>query len=434
MHNIFTEPDEDIFQEVNSDPLGIRVIWSDYGRRIFGSKITTVATDIRNYTLNLFHHWIIKEFIGSNPELYTRTLNNFKVLRTREMFVDGLLMYLEDIWVHSMYTAPDNDVDKGAVLGISKASEFHNNGKTIDLEIDPNAGILVRQRGLGVNGRYKGPFTAMDIMTRSYTYTNNWDDINSFFSKKQDFQRLQELIIGRVKSILQKKKNKEQWFDIVDESQEIIQLYRSCFGKHQEIAEKSKEIWIKLLGFDQGAAGELFSIVNISKESGVEDIIKQALSGSLSDKEKGILKDVLLIEPFLVWATKFFEAIQYIKHKNVGQIVEYVKNDLEQFKQALLLDLESLSEPDRINARLAKMIAVFKNNTIENAIPELLKYHTQVMKERDAFPWVEVDGDRIIHSTPGNSLEDYDRKEWKNNYYIFALMSFCRGFKNNEAV
>ena len=97
-------------------------------------------------------------------------------------------------------------------------------------------------------------------------------------------------------------------------------------------------------------------------------------------------------------------------------------------------NLESLSEPDRINARLVKMIAVFKNNTIENAIPELLKYHTQVMKERDAFPWVEVDGDRIIHSTPGNALEDYDRKEWKNNYYIFALMSFCRGFKNNEAV
>ncbi len=434
MLNIFTEPDEDIFQEVNSDPLGIRVIWSDYGRRLFGGKITTVATDIRNYTLNLFHHWIIKEFIDSNPELYTRTLNNFMVLRTREMFVDGVLMYMEDIWVHSMYTAHDSDVDKGAVLGISKASEFHNNSKVIDLKIDPNSGILVRQRGLGVNGRYKGPFTAMDIMTRSYTYTNNWDVINSFFTKKHDFQKLKELIIGRVKSLLQNKKNEEPWSDIENESQEIIRLYRSCFGKHQQVAQESKDIWIKLLGFGQGAAGELFSIVNNSSESDVEEIIKQGLSGSLPDKEKGMLNDVLLIEPFLVWASKFFEAIQYIKHKNINLIVEYVQKNLAQFKESLLLDLESLSEPDRINARLAKMIAVFKNNPIENAIPELLKYHTQVMKERDAFPWVEVDGDRIIHSTPGNSLEDYDRKEWKNNYYIFALMSFCRGFKNNEAV
>ncbi|SUB73592.1 Uncharacterised protein [Pluralibacter gergoviae] len=58
-----TEYDESLTGEMNIDPLGQLVIWSSWGQAIFHSRITSIANDVRQYTLNLLHHSVIREII-----------------------------------------------------------------------------------------------------------------------------------------------------------------------------------------------------------------------------------------------------------------------------------------------------------------------------------------------------------------------------------
>ena len=56
--NVFTQPDDSLYKEGSLDPLGIQSVWSNYGQEIFQNKLNTISTDVRNYTINLFHHYI----------------------------------------------------------------------------------------------------------------------------------------------------------------------------------------------------------------------------------------------------------------------------------------------------------------------------------------------------------------------------------------
>ncbi|MBK9733192.1 MAG: hypothetical protein IPO83_18210 [Chitinophagaceae bacterium] len=55
LSNIFTEPDGSIFSDGSIDPMGLRIIWTSMGNRIFGNRLNTISTDIRFFTLNLFN-------------------------------------------------------------------------------------------------------------------------------------------------------------------------------------------------------------------------------------------------------------------------------------------------------------------------------------------------------------------------------------------
>ena len=63
LDNIFTDYDESIFSDSSIDPMGLRIIWTSLGGKIFHNKLNTVSTDIKLYTLNLFHHYLIQKCI-----------------------------------------------------------------------------------------------------------------------------------------------------------------------------------------------------------------------------------------------------------------------------------------------------------------------------------------------------------------------------------
>ncbi|CAE6824510.1 hypothetical protein R69746_06213 [Paraburkholderia aspalathi] len=60
LQQILTEFDDRISSELNLDPLGLQVIWSAYGQKIFRNRVSSISNDVRNYTLNLFNHWVVK--------------------------------------------------------------------------------------------------------------------------------------------------------------------------------------------------------------------------------------------------------------------------------------------------------------------------------------------------------------------------------------
>jgi hypothetical protein len=63
IEKFFTEYDDDVSSQLNLDPLGLQVIWSAYGQEIFKNRISSISNDVRNYTLNLFHHHIVRTVV-----------------------------------------------------------------------------------------------------------------------------------------------------------------------------------------------------------------------------------------------------------------------------------------------------------------------------------------------------------------------------------
>ena len=62
-----TEYDESLSGDSYIDPIGTLIIWSAFGRNVFNGRVNSVSNDVRNYTLNLFHHHLVRiVFIGYN--------------------------------------------------------------------------------------------------------------------------------------------------------------------------------------------------------------------------------------------------------------------------------------------------------------------------------------------------------------------------------
>ena len=81
LDTIFTEYDDSIAAEISRDPLGMQSIWTSFGQRIFEKRTTSVATDIRNYTINLFHHYVINRYFMESSN------NTRKILGTQYLII-----------------------------------------------------------------------------------------------------------------------------------------------------------------------------------------------------------------------------------------------------------------------------------------------------------------------------------------------------------
>lgn len=74
LNEILTEYDDTISSELNVDPLGLLVIWSSYGQNIFRRRISSISNDVRNFTLNLFNHAVIRALIDDDSVILGKGL------------------------------------------------------------------------------------------------------------------------------------------------------------------------------------------------------------------------------------------------------------------------------------------------------------------------------------------------------------------------
>lgn len=70
LKSFFTNPDADLYLESSIDPMGHRVIWTYYAHRIFNNRINTMANNVREYTICLFHSSIHSLFPPSHQAKY----------------------------------------------------------------------------------------------------------------------------------------------------------------------------------------------------------------------------------------------------------------------------------------------------------------------------------------------------------------------------
>ena len=78
LSQFFTEYDDTLSQNLNIDPLGMTMIWSALGQRIFKNRVSSISNDVRNYTLNLVHHLAIKELVDSSIRLTGQVSNLYR--------------------------------------------------------------------------------------------------------------------------------------------------------------------------------------------------------------------------------------------------------------------------------------------------------------------------------------------------------------------
>ena len=161
LDNIFTDYDESIFSDGSIDPMGLRIIWTSIGSKIFHNKLNTISTDIKLYTLNLFHHYLLQKCASEEEDSINKLIRKKPYFNKSDLF-EGLIIFLENLLINATYNQRDSSL---AVPGINKLSNLKNSESkrsTVEkISVNRDKGILIRQYLLGIHGRH-GKSTQID--------------------------------------------------------------------------------------------------------------------------------------------------------------------------------------------------------------------------------------------------------------------------------
>ena len=430
--NFFTIPDPELVSDGSVDPMGMQLIWTYFGQLIFQNKLTSVSSDVRNYTVNLLHHFVLYKFCQERNEDFVRAQKNFSSYSTAYDAKAGMLMFMEDLLVFALMDQKSS-VNTFGLLGSNKAQEVldraQGNYGQIEIHADRSKGVLVRQIQLGVNGRYKGPFMNMGLMTKNFEYTpkefervemlfNQWAEGGALVAKLLDL--LSDLLNGKQANypIVQ--------LDVFKSDSDLWNLYAGCFGQ-VKLSNSLQLYWLEKLGVNGGAAKAVFSEVHNYGEQPVSAIIAAAFKKEEDVKEKEILQWVLDLEPFLSRCAHAFYLLADVKTKRINEIQYDLELLVTNFPLESVLPLTSKSERLRFLVECVKD----KLNSGTQFANGILNYHKKIMEDRGGMAWVELEGENLKHyinqSSNVSTSEVVNGGFWYNRYYLDALRSIYNG-------
>ena len=387
--DVFSEYDENLHVKLYLDPLGFQVVWSSLGQKIFKNRLTTVAFDIRNYNLNLFNHIIIHELESKSDELFSKEKK------------EKLIINLENIFVFSWYQYKNN-WGSGILGSFNAKSKFKD---LEELEIDLNKKIekievLKRQRILGVNGRYKGPFIRIGFFDEEYKYNEEMmNEANNQFFKNKNAKKL----IKKLIKLFEKGRFK------IDKN--ITKQYNEIFANRKNL--ELKEFWkSKLLATDE--AKKIYEILLKDDKLSVKEIFAKC------PKICKTAQKIRKIEPYLAYLDLLFKYLLTLDGEDIPTIKHFSK--LIQYK----------NEINNIDFERKNELLNIKNTK------SLIEYHKNIMQMRNQRPWLEeVDGKIKV-----NILEDENKEElekglskkiedvdWRHDYYISSLKEIKKGLE-----
>lgn len=431
--SIFTEKDESIYKETSSDPLGMRVIWTFFGQKVFEQRLTTVATDIRNYTINLMNYAVLFDLDG---EIEHYAITNGK---KKEDVTLGILIMLEDILSFSLIEANEAAqpvIDMTGILGRWKgANRFNKEHQNPLIQINKNAGILKRQIGLGVNGRYKGPFINMGLINTDYNFRKllqKWTEIKQTLSTWEEMKCLIDKYTTWIKAFISTKEtlrttNTMPSIFFKEVPSEIKASLVACFKDQQQLPKSIKEFWIDQLGFGQGASQAIYQAINL-KDFNYQTAILQSKKALHDPKEITKIENISQIEPFL---SNLQYAFDWVNYKKINQLDD---------QRLLSIAAEILNRGLTISPlllykipRLRQLHTIIKEASPDTFWRRLLAYHTSVMKDRGAGPWLTIEHKKIRHYNSGNRPSillkeyDFDDPPWQHSYYLYSVLNLKKG-------
>jgi hypothetical protein len=443
--DFFTLPDPDLSQESSVDPMGLQVIWTTYGQAIFSEKLTTISNDLRVFTFNLFHHYIINNLFKEHAEEMQNAKAYYKSWQTEADVKTGLLMFLEDLvtWIFFLNKEESSiDIDQLGILGLTKARRAYNpeDLNRIYLTANKRSGLLKNQINLGMAGRYKGPMINMEFFDRSFSYLpKTWEQVEKFMIKWDDARVLEGQILKLIIRVLFESPRKDSPQISLEELKKnrlwkpVSDGYLRCFGK-KKLPRDVRNYWEDKLGLKSGAPKALFDEISSLNGDGYIDhpnVFAQARKEVKNEPgELQKLNDILTIEPLLSHSEYL---LKYLSQQSVKTLAD-VENELVPLRNEIR-KAGNFSIPRAHPKLLELQKTMLIDGSVTDWVDAVLKYHNKVMTQRGGNMWVELDGKGSFKHYFCGSLPEYissvsaylKSNVWLHTYYLETVRSIHYG-------
>ena len=450
-----TEYDENLSGETYIDPLGMLVIWSEFGRKIFKNRVNSIANDVRNYTLNLFNHYLIRLLIQDESVTLKKAMEQEYRVKDCVQFKNACLVYLENLFVYSIVKhESDEKVDSSAVLGIVKARRLWNDYKEnppLKFTHDSSGHILVRQLSLGVSGRYKTPMVEIGYFDANYNYqmpksVELWAGVKRFIESSPKLKQLSEVVYEHIESILaQNKLIPETSFKNIPES--LHKNYVLAFASAGVVGQYARNYWLQATGLNTGAAGAIMQVLDenaannptvIIDEKQLISLAKKNLSGNREELIK--MEQIELLEPFLADVSLLFILLTSKKShslKDVTSLWEKFDRNENSLPSGAMSVLGSPAVLSSLSGtafmRLSALLKLSGVSNFQKQITLLIEYHKSVMEGRGQYSWLGISDDDLVQvqARPSRLPEcsEWQSGCWFNNYYIPQFKFLVNGYQ-----
>lgn len=469
LQDLLTDYDDSLSGDSFIDPLGQLVIWSAYGQEIFRNRVNSVSNDVRNFTLNLLHHGVIRSLLLDEEVQVSDALAHELGPKESLSFIHACLIHLENIFTYSMVDHPEHDgIDTQGILGGSKgraALDDGKNGRNPQLVFTdkPEGQLLVRQLGLGVSGRYKTPFVEMGFFDQSYGYfgqtaNDRWSAFEQLLSRNMPLEHCFAEARKHLINLLASAQNKAQMppvMNLADIPLDLKKAYRSAFRTGAKVGSETREFWLSVTGLNKGAAGALLRILEKRlSESRSNEIAPEKLHPQFivqdavnlidhDDTERQKLINIQLIEPLLAEVDLLFQVARYKKVQSLVEIRDHWEG-LERSDVTLPRYADIVrSNPEALAVlrgtgrhRLEKLLHLAQLETLEEQLESLIDYHDGVMKQRGQLRWLELtrNGEVQNHGRTTSLPAKGERPlgTWVNSYYLHQFNYLVSGYYGGD--
>ncbi|HKI59800.1 MAG TPA: hypothetical protein VKA23_02090 [Mariprofundaceae bacterium] len=445
--------DDRLTGESYIDPIGTLIIWSAYGQKIFNNRVNSISNDVRNYTLNLFNHYLIRRLIRDESfQLGSRLLSLYGSKNTLQ-FKYACLLYLENMFVYSILKHDgDKGVDSTGVLGITNGrrhwSGTNPNPKLV-FSNEKDGQLLVRQLSLGVSGRYKTPFMGIGYFDGNYQYDIPdsgpiWEGVEALIAGSPQLGQLSEAVCDHLKFVLGQNSAKPQ-ISFNDVPEALHKAYAKTFASSGFVGKFSRSYWLAATRLDTGAAGALLQVLDENAESGkpvelsAQRLTELTPKKDLQPEEREKIEHIELLEPFLADVMLLFFLLTTKKSQPLTSVIaEWMKlgrdEDTLRSRAQRVRSNQNLLNVLKGSAlwRLQTMLHLADAPTLLDQITLLVDYHGKVMTGRAQSSWLNIDDNLVkVHVRPSRppAEKDWPNGTWYNNYYLPQFQWLVSGYQ-----
>jgi hypothetical protein len=443
LNALFTLPDNDLSQDSSVDPMGISAIWTSYGQAIFKDRLTTIANDARVFTINVFHHAVLRSLFEEYSDEVEAALKQYSDWRSEFEMKSGLLIFMED--TSTLAYSDDYDtslaVEKNGVLGLSKWRSVKNNGdpQGYVLRASRNHGILKKQIVMGMSGRYKNPLIEMGFFDRFYRYDHprsiqTWKQCEPWLRDWASVNELHSLLLAYLRNVLLTRRTKGHPFVTLRQAEQessfaqLLSGYRKAFGK-RELHTLAQEFWLDQLGIRRGAGMAVYQALHECETDGgripYERVFQQALLKVADEPdERSKVKSILEVAPFLSHG-EF--TLRFLAQRGIKKLEDH-RTELEQLRK--LWRDSVVFELNTALPRLQQLVQLAQvPGDLTEWINALFHYHASIMEARGGSAWVQLHADHTLHhfyapslTASYNTIGQYiELKPWLHSYYLDSL-------------
>jgi hypothetical protein len=452
----YTARDYSITGNGARDPMGFEALWSFLGREVFDNKITSIANDVRNYTVALLHHAVVRKLQDEGS--FSRVQELLQKEEGRRSYsekevVGAIIIFLENLLIYAMVRGDNHgrEVRTAGMLGVFKG--MNALFEKIWISQRKEAFVLVNQANVGLNARYKTPFIRMELFDEYYRYEFRrlkhegiWKEIEQF---PQDFTRLRDTLVSLIREMVCRRSVS---LTITLEKPprhlpEVVDGYRRLFASPD--MERYREIvafWKRHLGFHESPAIYLYTsmreVIAETEETSdaipYREVFRRAEEKAWEKEDKRSatrFRAILETESVLAPLRYVFDLLLTGSYRNLEneELLSRASAAMGRVKSNARPELQHYfaNSSEYVRERVEQLIErVAKVNDPHTFMREILAYHKKITEERKNVPWVREETGRL--ELLAGSIVRRDKMttvyDWYHSYYLDSLLSILRGF------